>query len=262
MSMKFSKLFLGFIIGVYAFILLPIIMTVIVSFNSGGTLSFPIEGFTLSYYIDLFNSSSFIREGINSLKIALLSTILALLVGVPAAYSMCKYKSKFNNKIKSLFLSPVLVPGIVLSFALFNYLVLFFRLKGFPALVLGHMIVLFPYTIRIVSSSLDNFDFALEEAALSLGANNITIFSRILLPNISSAILSASILSFITSFNNVPISLFLTDRRSMTLPIKMMNYVEYYYDPTVAAVSVILILITVFLMIFIEKVLGLNNYGR
>jgi len=151
-------------------------MTVIVSFNAGETLSFPIEGSTFKYYIDIFNQESFIREGMNSLKIALLATTIALVVGVPAAYSMCKYKSKFNNRIKSLFLSPALVPGIVLSFALFNYLVLTLKIKGFPALLLGHMIILFPYTIRIISSSLENFDFALEEAAESLGTKNSTIF--------------------------------------------------------------------------------------
>jgi putative spermidine/putrescine transport system permease protein len=128
--------------------------------------------------------------------------------------------------------------------------------------LIGHTIVILPYIIRVISSSLENFDYSIEEAAISLGAGGLKTFFIIILPNISSGMIAAFILAFINSFNNVPISIFLSGPGVSTLPIQMMSYVEYYFDPTVSALSVVLMIMTAILMFIIERTLGLSFFAK
>src|SRR5690606_29160099 len=132
----------------------------------------------------------------------------------------------------------------------------------FTTLLLGHMIIVLPYSVRVVSASLANFDYSIEEAAVSLGSNRLKTFFTIVLPNIRSGIIAAFILAFITSLNNVPVSLFLTGPGISTLPIQMLTYVENFFDPTVAALSVMLMSFTVVVMVAIERTLGLSYFAR
>ena len=127
-------------------------------------------------------------------------------------------------------------------------------------LYFGHTAILFPYTVRVVSASLRNFDPSVEEAAISLGSSRLHTFFAVVLPNVRSGFVAAFILAFITSFNNVPISLFLTGPGVATLPIQMLVYMEYYFDPTIAALSSILIVITVVIVQTAEKLLGISQY--
>ncbi len=140
----------------------------------------------------------------------------------------------------------------------------FFVLVGnfdiFSGLLIGHTAVLFPYTVRVISSSLRNLDPAIEEAAISLGAGRLRAFLLVVLPNIQAGVGAAFILAFITSFNNVPVSLFLTGPGLTTLPISMLVYMEYYFDPTIAALSTLLIVFTVALVQTAERLLGLSRY--
>ena len=125
-------------------------------------------------------------------------------------------------------------------------------------LYLGHAAILFPYTVRVISASLRNLDSSIEDAAMSLGASRFKMFILVVLPNIRSGIVAAFILAFITSFNNVPISLFLTGPGVATLPIQMMLYMEQYFDPTIAALSTILIFFTVVIIQGMERVLKIS----
>ena len=118
------------------------------------------------------------------------------------------------------------------------------------------------YRIRVISASLANIDPAVEEAAISLGCSRLKTFFVIVLPNIRSGVMAAFILAFITSLNNVPLSVFLTGPGITTLPIQMLSYVENFFDPTVAAVSVLLIGTTVVFMVVIERTLGLSYFAR
>ena len=132
----------------------------------------------------------------------------------------------------------------------------------FESLLLGHFLVVLPYVIRIVGSSLDQFDFAIEEAALSLGCQKGQAFFKVVLPNITSGISAAFMLSFINSFNNIPVSMFLTGPGVTTLPTTLMNYIEYNYDPTVSAVSVLLMVATIVIMFIVEKTLGISALAK
>ena len=183
----------------------------------------------------------------------------ALLLGLPAAYALNRYRFKGKELIKSLFLSPVLIPVIVLGFVMLRYVVNRFKLPAMPSLLIGHTILSSPYVMRVVTSSLANFDFSMEEAARILGAGNVYTFFHILLPNIKSGIVSACIMAIINSFNNVSLSAFLTSAGVSMLPIEMMAYVEYHFDPTIAALATLLMVITLGVMLVIEKTLGLKS---
>lgn len=264
--MKKSKLLTIFVCIVFFYLIYPLFITVVASFNSKDILTFPIEGFSLKWYVSAF-SSSYISGFSISFRVGILATIISLFFGIPVAYGLAKYNDKLTRGIKNVFFSPVLIPGIVLSYSLFLCWVFIakefdMKLPKLVVLMLAHIIILFPYTIRVVGGAFDKFDFLIEDAAVSLGASKKDFILHILLPSITPAIISASVLSFITSFNNIPISIFLYGRGATPLPIIMMQDVEKYGNPSVAAVSVVLLFLTIGITFLIEKTLGLNNYGR
>jgi putative spermidine/putrescine transport system permease protein len=141
-----------------------------------------------------------------------------------------------------------------------HYMVLLFNLPVFSSLVVGHTALLLPYAVRVVSSSLANLRLDIEDAAMTLGATRLQAFFKVILPNIRAGVAAAFILAFITSFNQVPVSLFLTGPGLSTLPIEMMAYMETSYDPSIAALSTLLVLFTIAVVAATEKLLGISQY--
>jgi len=257
--MKKSKSLLIVTLLVYIFLIGPLLVIMAASFSNTNYLKFPGEGFTLRWYEQILQVKTFGSAAKYSIIIAIAATGLALLLGMPAAYALNRYRFKGKEAIKGLFLSPVLIPVIVLGFVMLRYVVNRFQLPALPSLLIGHTILSIPYVMRVVTSSLANFDFSMEEAARILGAGNAYTFFHILLPNIKSGIVSACIMSIINSFNNVSLSAFLTSAGVSVLPIEMMAYVEYHFDPTIAALATLLMVITLGVMLIIEKTLGLQS---
>ena len=247
---------------VYFFILAPLVIIVATSFGPDKALAFPPQGFSLKWMAKIFTVDMFRKTFLISMQISIIGTIMALIMGIPAAYALSRYDFKGKNFLNGIFLSPVLIPGIVLGFSLLKYLVIFSKLPVYSSLLIGHTIITMPYIIRVISSSLSSFDYSIEEASVSLGANKIKTFFMIVLPNIRSGVIAAFILAFINSFNNVPISVFLTGPGVSTLPIQMLIHVEYNFDPTIAALSVVLMAMTAILMFIIEKTLGLRYFAK
>ncbi|MNC01229.1 Inner membrane ABC transporter permease protein YdcV [compost metagenome] len=197
-----------------------------------------------------------------SIVISLLGNLLALLLGVPAAYALSRYRFRGRDTLNAIFLSPVLIPGIVLGFTLLRYLIVVYGLPIVAGLLIGHTVIMLPFIIRVIASSLENFDFAVEEAAQSLGASRLYTFFKVVLPNIRSGILAAILIAFLESFNNVDISVFMTGPGISTLPIQMLTYVQNYFDPTIAAISVILMVLTAALMFVIERLMGFAYFTK
>lgn len=244
---------------VYVFLIGPLLVIAAASFSETKALVFPGEGFTLDWYKQVLTKNSFIEAAKLSIAIALAGTFIALLLGLPAAYAINRFRFKGKELVKTLFLSPVLIPCIVLGFIMLRYVVNQYDLEVVPSLLIGHTLLSIPYIMRVVTSSLANFDFAVEEAACSLGATRVYTFFHIVLPNIKSGIASACIMSVINSFNNVSLSAFLTGPGVSMLPIEIMSYVEYHFDPTIAALATILMAVTLGVMLLIEKTLGLQS---
>lgn len=247
------------VIPVFLFLFFPLLIIIVTSFGENPTIQFPIEGFTLKWYWNIFQTGGFVDSFKLSLTVSLLATCLALLVGVPAAYVLSRYDFRGRKFWKNFFLSPTLIPGIVVGFALFQFLVVKAQVPIFIGLLLGHFIISIPYIIRVVSSSLDQLDIAIEEACWTLGCTRFKAFFKVVLPNITSGIFASFMLAFINSFNNIPVSQFLTGPGFVALPTNLMGYIEYNYNPTVSAISVLLMILTILMMVMIEKTLGLAS---
>ncbi len=252
-----NKLLTLFTILVFIFLVAPLLIITVTAFGEGTAIKFPIDSFSFKWFANVFQVKSFRKSFLTSLEISMLATVIALLVGIPAAYAIARTGMKGKQLIKSVFLSPTIVPGIVVGFALYQFIVLSLRLPVFFGLLVGHFLITLPYVIRIVGSSLEQFDFSMEEAAWSLGCTKTKAFFKIVLPNITSGISAAFMLAFINSFNNIPVSMFLSGPGVSTFPSTLMSYIEYNYDPTVSAVSVLLMMCTVVIMVIVDKTLGI-----
>ncbi|AZP04347.1 ABC transporter permease [Jeotgalibaca ciconiae] len=248
-----------FVLLVFLFLFLPLFIIIVTSFGENPTIQFPIEGFTFKWYANVFQVGGFISSFWLSLRISLLATILALFIGVPAAYALSRYSFPGRKALKSFFLSPTIIPGVVVGFSLFQFIVIRMQFPIFQGLLLGHFLISLPYIIRVVGSSLEQLDFSIEEAAWTLGSTKLFAFFKVVLPNITSGIFASFMLAFINSFNNIPVSQFLSGPGVTALPTNLMSYIEYNYDPTVSALSVMLMLGTILLMVGIEKTLGLAS---
>lgn len=242
---------------VFAFLFFPLILIVVTSFGTEAAIKFPIKGFTLDWYANALRSESMVQSFFLSLRIGLLATVLALLIGIPASYALSRYSFKGKKLLKSFFLSPTIIPGIVVGYILFQFIVLSLGLPIAQGLLIGHFLISLPYIIRVVGSSMEQLDYSIEEVAWSLGCTKVRAFTKIVLPNVTSGIFAAFMLAFVNSFNNVPVSMFLSGPGVTMLPTSLLSYMEYNYDPTVSAISVMLMLLTIVLMIVIEKTLGL-----
>lgn len=247
---------------VYLFLLGPLVIVVGASVSDTTFLAFPPQGFSWRWFANVLQTTAFRTTFVTSLEVAALSTGLALLLGLPAAYALNKWRGGLPRWLANLFVLPILVPDVVLGFAMLSAFGVHLGMPVFPTLLIGHTLLVLPYAVRVVSAALANFDFAAEEAAISLGSPPLRTFFTIVLPNIRSGMLAAFILAFITSLNNVPMSLFLTGPGTSTLPIQMLTYVENFFDPTVAALSVMLMALTVIVMVVVERTLGLTYFTR
>lgn len=247
---------------VFIFLLGPLLIISVTSFEPGTVLKFPPQGFSLRWYKNIFEVDLFMSTFKTSIVVSLLGNILALLLGMPAAYALSRSSFRGKDALNALFLSPLLIPGIVLGFTLLRYLIIVYHLPVYTGLLLGHTVIMLPFIIRVIASSMSNFDFAIEEAALSLGAGRLKTFFKVVLPNIRSGIIAAILIAFLESFNNVDISVFMTGPGFSTLPIQMLTYVENYFDPTIAAISVMLMILTGILMFLIERLMGLSYFTK
>lgn len=242
------------------FLVGPFFIIAATSFSAGETPDFPPRGFSLRWFGTVLNIASFRAGFVTSLSLAVGGTLAALVLGVPAAYALDRYRPPGTEAVRLVVTSPLVVPGIIVGLALLRYLVIPANIPVLAALFLAHTALLIPYAVRVVSASLGNVRVDIEEAALVLGAGRAGAFFRIVLPNIRNGILAAFVLGFVTSFNQVPVSLFLSGPGVSTLPIDMLAYMEYNYDPSVAALSTLLALMSVAIVLVAERLLGLSRF--
>jgi len=245
-------------IAVYIFLVGPLIIILGAAVSDTTYLTFPPQGFTLHWFQRIFEIGAFRRTIVTSLQLACLATALALAIGIPAAYALNRYRIQLPTWLSTVFVLPILVPEIVLGFSLLKSVAVGAALPIFPTLLIGHTLLVLPYAVRVISASLASFDFSIEEAAISLGSPPAKTFFTIVLPNVRSGVIAAFILAFITSINDVSTSLFLTGPGVSTLPIQILAHVEQFFDPVIASVSVLLMLLTVAVMAIVERTLGLT----
>ncbi|MBO9589685.1 MAG: ABC transporter permease [Devosia sp.] len=262
MPTKIHPALIGFTALVFIFLVGPLVIVLGSALSDTTYLTFPPQGLSLRWFENIFAIDAFRRTILTSLQVAVISTFVALLIGIPASYAMSRYRIQLPGWLSTLFVLPVLVPELVLGFSLLKNLAFQFNAPIFLSLIIGHTILILPYVIRVISASLASFDFSIEEAAISLGSPPLKTFFTVLLPNVRSGVIAAFILAFITSVNDVSISIFLTGPGISTLPIQLLAHMEQFFDPTVASVSVLLMVLTVAVMAIVERTLGLTFLAK
>jgi putative spermidine/putrescine transport system permease protein len=262
MPTKIHPALIGFTALVFLFLVGPLVIVLGAAVSDTTYLTFPPQGLSLRWFENIFAIDAFRRTILTSLQVAVISTFVALLIGIPASYAMSRYRIQLPRWLSTLFVLPVLVPELVLGFSLLKNLAFQFNAPIFLSLIIGHTILILPYVIRVISASLASFDVSIEEAAISLGSPPLKTFFTVLLPNVRSGVIAAFILAFITSVNDVSISIFLTGPGISTLPIQLLAHMEQFFDPTVASVSVLLMVLTVAVMAIVERTLGLTFLAK
>ncbi|WP_120520949.1 ABC transporter permease [Arthrobacter celericrescens] len=243
----------------YLFLLAPLLIVVVISFASNQYLSFPPEGFTLDWYAALPGQETFMSGLRISLITASAVTVLVLILGVPAALALARFRFKGKAAIQAFFLSPLMIPSIVLALGL---VLLFGPLKlnnTYAGIIIGHIAVTFPFVVRTTLMSLATTDTSCEEAARILGGDSWTVFRRITLPLIRPGVIAGGVIAFIVSFDEAVISLFVAESGLPTLPVQVLRYVENSADAAVAALSVLLILFSMAVVVIVERVMGLRK---
>ncbi|CTQ63223.1 putative spermidine/putrescine transport system permease protein [Labrenzia sp. EL_208] len=256
-----SRLTIWLILGTtLTFLIGPFLIVIFAGASAGETLTFPPQGLSLKWYAKVFTVESFRDSFALSMFLAIFGTLTALLIGIPAAYALNRYNLPGAEAIRTIVAAPIIVPGIIVGLALLRYFVVPLDVTITMALFVTHTALVLPYAVRVVSSSLNNLRADMEEAAVILGCTRFQAFVKVVLPNIRGGILAAFILGFVTSFNEVPASLFLSGPGVRTLPIDMLSYMEITFDPSVAALSALLAFMSVAIVFVAERLLGFSRY--
>ncbi|MEX2541983.1 MAG: ABC transporter permease [Trueperaceae bacterium] len=238
------------------FIVSPLAVVVLNSFSSVAYNVFPPEGYSLRWYRNLAGQDAFYGAAVRSVVLALVATSVSLVVGTMAAYALVRYRIPGSDMVKAFLLSPIVMPKIVLGVALFMFFVEVGSLNSYWSLVVTHAVVTLPFVIAILSASLVSFDWTLQEAAMDLGAGPLYTFFRVVLPQISVSMIVAAVFSFIISFDQVETTVFLVRPSSNTLPIEMFLYLQKWQDPTIAALSTVLIGFAIVLVVILTVLFG------
>jgi putative spermidine/putrescine transport system permease protein len=228
-----------------AFILLPLVLVTWLAFFRQEIPSFPPEGYSLHWFGAVFANRNFVGGFALSFQVAAAAALIGLALAVPASLAIARRPFPGRGAVGTLLLLPLVVPGVVLGTAIYVAQIEAEVATGWPllgstmGLVAAHVLIVIPWVVRLVSASLAGFDRTVEEAAQNLGAGPWTTFRRVTLPAIRPGLVAAALFGFVTSFGNLEMTLFLVGPGKVTLPIAVLQYLEWKIDPTVAAVSVI-----------------------
>lgn len=249
----------GFNALVIAFMLAPLVVVCLVAFTPHNTLTMPTTSFSIRWFKAVFAHPDFMQAFWNSVWLALWAATIATIIAVFAGLAMTRYTFRGRDWLNGLFLSPLIIPHLVLGVALLRLFNLVGGQGSFFWLVLAHVVIVTPYALRLVIAALVGFDRSTEQAALSLRASQGTVFRRITLPMILPGVTGGWLLAFINSFDEVTMSIFIVSPATITLPVRMYIYATESIDPLMAAVSALMIGLTAVLMLVLDRVYGLDK---
>lgn len=243
------------LVAVFSFMLLPMLVVVMASLSPTNRIDIFPDSVSLQWFGEVF-TSRWLDPLEFSLRLAFLTSIFATLLGLMGSFAVAYFRCPANSTVMSFLLSPLSAPQIVVGIALlqaFAMISIHVGL-GITTLLLGHVLVMVPFTTRMITNSIYGFDRNLQRAASVLGANRRQTLWYIILPILKPGMFAALTFSFILSFNNIPISLFLSQPGARTISIAVINYLEYRIDPALAAVNVACLVIIVILVAVLEKI--------
>lgn len=242
------------------FLIVPIGVAVILSFDDRefiGTL--PPTRFSLRWYRAFMQNPSYLDGLVVSLKLALVATMISIVAGAGAAIALTESQWRGRDVVETLFLSPKFVPTVVIGFSILGFASAIHVFDAFTRLVMGHVVITIPFTVRATLASLVGIPRSLGEAAVSLGATPWRAFVDITLPLARTGIIAGGLMAFVLSFDEVAVSIFLTDAFTQTLPIALVAEMRANLNLTVAAISTVLATLAVIIVLILDRAAGLDN---
>lgn len=231
------------------FLLLPILFIVALSFGSSRWLIFPPPGWTLKWYGELFADPRWLGAALTSAKIGLVVTVLSVALGLLASLALVRGRFRGRAVLRAFFLTPMVLPVVIVAVALYAAFLRLGLNGTFTGFVIAHLVVALPFSIITISGALETFDPSIEDAAVLCGASPWEARYRVTLPAISHGLFSAGIFSFLISWDEVVLAIFMASPTLQTLPVKVWTTLRQDLTPVVAAASTLLVALTVLLMI-------------
>lgn len=250
----------GFALLVILFLQVPVIVVVLAAFSKTSYLTIPPQGLTLEWFGEVLTDPTYLSAIRISLLLAVGATIASLILGIAAAYAIHKRMLPGSDALTSFLMAPLVVPSVVIGVALLQYFTLIGWRGSFLALIVAHTVITVPYIVRSALASLSGLDTSIEEAARVLGADGPTAFRLVTLPLIKPGLVAGALFAFVTSMENVPVTIFLASARQTTLPILIFSSVEMGVDPSIAAVSTLLIVGTAVVLLVAERWTGFHKF--
>jgi putative spermidine/putrescine transport system permease protein len=247
-------------IAALVLILGPLVVVIAMSFSPDSSGQLRASGLTWRWYANVFNVSSLYGSLIVSLKIAGIVVPLSLIVGTAAAYAQWRVRFLPSRVMETILSLPILVPLVVTGLALLHAYNSVGMHSAFVNIVLAHLVLTFPFTVRFVLNALSRYDAALDEAAQNLGARPLQVFRHVTFPLLRPALFASALFSFVVSFDDFGVTIFLIDAKTLTLPIAMYQYLEWNIDPTLAALSSMLVATAVVVAVACERLIGLERF--
>lgn len=243
-------------VAVLAFLLVPIAVIVPLSFSDSSFLVYPIPGWSLKWYENLFTSDDWIRAARNSFIVAPLATVIATVLGTLAAVGLARTDFPYKGALMSVLIAPMVVPIVVVGVATYLFFAPLGLVDSYAGLIVVHAALGAPFVLTTVLATLQGFNHNLVRASLSLGAGPLETFFRVTLPVIAPGVISGALFAFATSFDEVVVTLFLAGPEQVTLPRQMFTGIRENITPTIAAVATLLILFTTSLLLVLEWLRG------
>jgi putative spermidine/putrescine transport system permease protein len=233
-------------------LVLPTLLVIPMSFSASQYLEFPPREWSLRWYRSYFSSSSWMQATATSLKAGLLTAILATPLATMAAYGLHVSRLRYANWLSMLLLAPIVVPVILIGIGIFYAYVKLKLVNSMLGLVLAHSMLAIPVVMLVVGSALKTFDMDQELVARSLGASRIRAFLLVTLPQIKFSVVTGAVLAFLTSFDEIIVALFISGGANSTLTRNMFNALRDQVDPTIAAISTLIVAVTSLLLVFTQ----------
>jgi len=249
------------IVAIYVFLLAPIVIVVLASFNPENSAALATTTFSLRWYRDFASNNNFVSAFKFSLWLGLIAALVATTIGLLASYAIVRFLGRRRPLGQSLALMPMMIPAILISISLLSMLTRV-PLPELLVLILGHVLICLPFTIAGIVASLDGVDPQLELAAWTLGASRLRILWEVTIPLVAPGLLSAMLFAFIVSFGDVYISLFLSGPGMTTLPIEIFAFIQWESSPVIAAITTVQMLLIIALGLLIERLVGLRRIMR
>lgn len=241
---------------VFVFLLIPSLMAIPMSFTNTKFLVFPPEGFTMKWYQVFLTDERWVEPTLLSLRLAAVTTVVSLILGTLASLALVRGVLPFKRTIQLFVISPMMIPVIIIAFAAYGLYAKLHLIGSFWGVVTAHTILCCPFVMLILNANLYRFDINLEKAARNLGASAMKTFLLITLPLIKPGMISAAVFCFITSMDELVLTMFLIGTKRTTLPLRIFSQIQYLIDPVVATAStffVVASIVIVSILAFIRR---------